>query len=95
MHAVSDTHETDCKPLPTDPAGLGADWIDQLDPAQRSTNNPVPVPDPTAVHAVSDEHDTPASLLAVDPPGAGVDWIDQVVPFQRSASGRSVPPLPL
>jgi hypothetical protein len=37
-HRLAVLHDTSLSWVRTAPAGLGVDWIDQLDPSQRSAN---------------------------------------------------------
>ncbi|MFL5859704.1 MAG: hypothetical protein ACJ780_02850 [Solirubrobacteraceae bacterium] len=85
-------------------AVLGARWIDQLRPFQRSTSAELPLQqsaadqddDPTAMHALADVHDTPPREVSIVSPRlgvGGVGWTDQLLPFQRSANVTSWPAL--
>lgn len=104
VQALADVQETLARATLT---RLGACWIDQVLPFQRSTSAEVPLPqqgsggqddDPTAMHAFVDVHDTLVKDVSA-PLGAGwlgvggVGWTDQLLPFQRSANVTSWPAL--
>ncbi len=76
VHAAADVHDTPLRALPWAPAGLGVDWMDQLEPFHRSARaRAAPALllfPPTAVHAVADEHDT-AHSCPLATIGAGTD----------------------
>jgi hypothetical protein len=73
-------------PERTLPVGLGADWIDQAAPFQRSTSAP-PEDHPTAMQPPAAVHATCSSTVCPAPDGTGTAWIVQAEPFHRSASG--------
>jgi hypothetical protein len=94
VHAVVEVHDTPPKLLDVAPVGLGASWVDQLVPFQRSARAlsllaPI-TEEPTAVQTVAELHEIPLSLLDAESAGLGVDWTDQLVPFQRNAKVRSL-----
>ena len=89
VHAVAVGHETPPR-IGVPVAGLGVDWIAQLDPLNRSASVVLGIEllvayPPTAVHAVFELHDTPSRTAAVVPAGLGVDVTPHLLPFQRSA----------
>src|SRR6516165_7849710 len=92
--ADGEAHHALFRKLDAAPGGLGAAWMRQVGPGERSTStavDPFRSEYPTAVHAAADEHATPISRLAAPPPRLGVAWMRHRVPFHRSARVWKVP----
>src|SRR6516162_5577514 len=94
--ADGEAHHALFRKLDAAPGGLGAAWMRQVGPAERSTStavDPFKSEYPTAVHAAAGVHATPISRLAAPPPWLGVAWIRHRVPFHRSTRVWTVPEL--
>src|SRR5215469_7317353 len=93
--ADGEAHHALFRKLDAAPGGLGAAWMRQVVPADRSAStavDPFRSEYPTAVEdAAAGVHATPISRLAAPPPWLGVAWMRPRVPFHRSTRVWKVP----